>query len=239
MQDNGFNRDPEQKEVPQEQDYPAEVRAEAEETAFYEIPVQNADPPVEANAGTVPPLPQLRAVEEKKEGEYTATPAGTYEYYDDDAPYLSSENVKKAADISGFTRSGFWPRFLAWLLDLLICGALSGLAAWLQYLAMGKAARDPVFFNHSHREVLIILVGVLYRIVTDRLFGGTLGKRALKLRLISTDTGEAPTPWQIIFRETFGKYLSLFILGIGYLMVFSAEGTLHDRLADTAVVYDL
>ena len=50
-----------------------------------------------------------------------------------------------------------------------------------------------------------------------------------------------PTFFEIAFREIIGRYLSTFILYIGYLMIGAGDQkeALHDYLADTRVVYAL
>ncbi len=208
-------------------------KKEPEETyyTYYDEPREkeevSSDPSQEPFGGP------LRSVEAQTQGEFVLpAPSAPYEYYDDPEPETA------AADLSGFTKAGFGARLSAWVLDGII-SSIPGLLAAGILLLNGADLSQPVFFHLTLPRLLILALRVIYRVATTALFGGTLGKLMLKLKVISTETGKEPTFWQCLFRETFGKYLSGAFLGIGYLMVFSEKGTLHDRLADTAVVYDL
>ncbi len=225
MRDDGF-RVPDWKDG----DGPSE-RKEPEETYYtYDEPRQEKGVPSDSAASGGP----LRSVEAQTQGEFIlpAQPV-PYEYYDDPEPEPAG------ADLSGFRKAGFGARFSAWVMDGIISSIPGLLVSGFLLLNGGADVSQPVFFHLTLSRVLFLALRAVYRVATTALFGGTLGKLALKLKVISTETGKEPTFWQCLFRETFGKYLSGFILGIGYLMAFSEKGTLHDRLADTAVVYDL
>ena len=67
--------------------------------------------------------------------------------------------------------------------------------------------------------------------------GSTLGKKCLRLQVVSSEK-ENLSFWDVLYRETIGRYLSS-LLGVGYLMMLldREKRGLHDRLADTRVVY--
>ena len=227
MRDDGF-RVPDWKD----NETPSGERKPEETYYTYDEPLNNGGAPFtqapDASGGP------LRSVEAQTQGEFvTPLPAAPYEYYDE------PEETPAEADLSGFTKAGFGARFCAWLLDGVISAIPGLLASGILMLFGGSGISEPVFSTLTLPRILFLAVRVIYRVATTALFGGTLGKLALKLKVISTETGREPTFWQCFFRETFGKYLSGICLGIGYLMAFSEKGTLHDRLADTAVVYDL
>lgn len=234
MQDNGF-REPDWKERDAETGSPSPENMPEEGYYTYDAPPSPGQQAPFVQPGWTSGGP-LRSVEVSSEGEYVNAPSpasAPYEYYDE------PEQAAPAADLSGFAKAGFWVRFSAWLLDGFISGIPGLLLAGLLLLFGGDWASKAVFFALTPARIAILAARAVYRVATTALFGGTLGKLALKLKVVSTETGEAPTFWQSFFRETFGKYLSSVCLCIGYLMVFSEKGTLHDRLADTAVVYDL
>ena len=66
--------------------------------------------------------------------------------------------------------------------------------------------------------------------------GQTLGKMALGIRVIGPNGGN-PSFWRAAVRETIGKWLSQFILYLGYLwMLWDAEQQCwHDKIAGTHV----
>lgn len=134
--------------------------------------------------------------------------------------------------------AGFWPRLTAAVIDVLISAVL-----WLLYCLIASIFTDrldePFFFSAQLITVLLYLAVKTYYIISQWGFGRTLGKRALRIKLISTDTYGKPDLWTVFFRETFGKFLS-FISVVGSFMIFGKKHLpLHDRLADTEVVYDI
>jgi len=135
-------------------------------------------------------------------------------------------------------RAGFWPRLFAGIIDLVVTAFI-----WLLFTGIAGIFTDrlnePFFFSTPLIKVLFILASAVYNVAMGWICQATFGKRALKLRIISSDTFGKPDAWTIFFRETFGKYLSC-VTVIGLLMVFGKKHLpLHDRLADTEVVYDL
>lgn len=135
-------------------------------------------------------------------------------------------------------RAGFWPRLTAVIIDLLISAVL-----WLLFYLVVSIFTDrmdePFFFSVKLITVLFYIAEKLYYILSQWKFGRTLGKRALRLTLVSSETYGKPDLWTVFFRETFGKFLSI-ISVIGSLMIFGKKHLpLHDRLADTEVVYSV
>lgn len=137
----------------------------------------------------------------------------------------------------GLIPGGFWVRYFAALLDAVICGVIS----FCGYLAcmnlFGDAAGRAFFFDVPLGGCFGILFAAAYRVLMTRLAGATLGKIALRLKVVDVRTGGELTWWQAFFREVFGRTLSDMTV-IGDLMVLGSEHrTLNDRLSDTCVVY--
>lgn len=134
--------------------------------------------------------------------------------------------------------AGLWPRLTAALIDALVSAVL-----WLILAGLTRIFTDrldePFFFSVKLIWVLFYLAEKIYYIFSQRRFGRTLGKKALRLRLVSSETYGKPDLWTVFFRETFGKFLSV-ISVFGSLMILGKKHQpLHDRLADTLVVYDM
>ena len=70
--------------------------------------------------------------------------------------------------------------------------------------------------------------------------GSTLGKKAFNLKVVS-DNNEPLKLFDIIYRETIGRFLSALICCVGYFMALVRDDKkgLHDILSDTSVVYDI
>ena len=81
------------------------------------------------------------------------------------------------------------------------------------------------------------LIGAAYTIAFHWMWGQTLGKMALQIRVVSMDGG--PLSFGQAVGRYFATFLSALILGIGFIMagVRSDKRALHDLLAGTRVEY--
>ena len=113
--------------------------------------------------------------------------------------------------------AGFWVRFVAALIDLLIVGVFCGL------IGLDRATGGLLLLYQA------ILIGTWK--------GQTLGKRACGVKIISAN-GCHPTLGQS-FGRALGKILNVFTLFIGYLMIpfDDQKRGLHDRVAGTLAVH--
>ena len=119
--------------------------------------------------------------------------------------------------------AGFWERFGAFFIDGLVLAIPNFM---LRYL-----------FEPEVTIILQIIVQWLYYAIMESGEGqATLGKKALALKVTTTDGG------RISFGQAtgryFGKIISTLILFIGYLMMIwdDKKQTLHDKMANTFVV---
>lgn len=121
---------------------------------------------------------------------------------------------------------------ITWLLGLLVRLSFGGL-----FSALGAASSTPVFFSYSAIDLAVYAVTALYFILMTKLTGWTVGKRLLRLRVVAADGG-ALRWFDVVYRETIGRYLSAFFC-IGYLVLaFDREHRgFHDMLCDTRVIY--
>ena len=138
--------------------------------------------------------------------------------------------------------AGFAVRFFAWLVDMLVM--LVPLTI-LRTLRFALSIYDPsgvlsraVFFRYSLLDILLYLLPTVYFIAMTWSYGATLGKMLLKLEVVNAEHGKL-TFWQTVIREIFGRYLSVTLLCIGYLMMIPdrEKRALHDHLSDTRVIY--
>lgn len=142
-------------------------------------------------------------------------------------------------DFTVYPAAGFTLRWYALTLDL----ALSAPLQFLVKLPFDRYLERLVAYGHRQEFLLLsILLAfipfALYVLVPTTLWGVTLGKKIVGLRVIS-DRGEAlPTFAQVFLRETIGKAMSVASLGIGFVMVTMnpKNKALHDFVAATRVV---
>ena len=98
------------------------------------------------------------------------------------------------------TYAGFWPRFAALLLDFFIMSPLLILGWWGQ---THFRLFNLYFFLPG------TLFGLWYGVYLVRRFGGTPGKRLMKLRIVKV-SGESVT-----YREALLRYLPEWVMAIG------------------------
>ncbi len=138
--------------------------------------------------------------------------------------------------------AGFLVRFFAYLTDMFILGILLfgfKIPAFIQMIGNpnGLYVRD-VFFSYSIYDIVVFLLTSLYFILMTYYCGATVGKMLLRIKVVSVEERDLKFS-EVVVREIFGKYLSAFIVCIGYLMIIPDEQkrALHDRIADTRVIY--
>ncbi len=143
-------------------------------------------------------------------------------------------------DLNNAEPAGFFVRLAAYLIDMCVAGIVIGMInvpiGILRLVAGDSVCFKNVLFDYDIFQILNYLLLSAYFIVMTYTAGCTVGKMLMKLKVVST-RGEL-TFCQVAFREIIGKYLSK-IMYIGYLMIGVSEQklALHDRLADTRVVY--
>ena len=141
-----------------------------------------------------------------------------------------------------YTYAGFWMRFAAYAVDGII--VFAGIAIIHAVLTAGAAFLKDTFlsgeilFHYTITDIIEYVCEAAYFVIFTYSTGSTLGKKLLKLKVISLKETEKPGILDVIYRETVGRYLSMISLGIGYLMagVDKEKRALHDVLCDTRVV---
>ena len=143
-----------------------------------------------------------------------------------------------------FVYAGFWWRFLAYLIDAIILS----IGYWLVAFVFGF--NGWLFLGSDYKYwaaagvTLVVIYSVLsfiapwlyYALMESSKFQGTIGKWALKIRVVDEDGKK------ITFSRATGRYfakiLSSLTLGIGYIMVAFTERKqgLHDILARTIIL---
>jgi len=143
------------------------------------------------------------------------------------------QRIKERAPISHDMRyAGFWIRFVAYFIDLIILQIVNLPLRFT--LGTADPNGHPGFFVGVVCVSVLIVVG--YEIFFIGRFGATLGKMALRLRVVMPG-GEGISYVRATGRY-FAKILSGLILCIGYIMVaFDEEKRgLHDRICNTRVI---
>lgn len=148
-----------------------------------------------------------------------------------DDTFQTSEKTDYAA--------GFWMRFWAYIIDLIIVSSLNGIIV------------APLIFFTNINELTIgiytiagfisAVISFGYFIILTKLWRQTLGKRIMGIKVVSVR--QEGLSWRdVLMRELVGRYIhqSLVITNILYLIVafHPDKKGLHDMIADTYVVLE-
>ncbi|MFX0014200.1 MAG: RDD family protein [Promethearchaeota archaeon] len=119
------------------------------------------------------------------------------------------EELKVKKDIEVFEPIGSklvvaegWPRFWAWLIDILITGAITGVFSSIIFFGLGDwswwsfGLWSPFqwFFSLGPSSIVFFV----YSVIMEHYYGQTLGKMALNLEVVSEATGDRPILQDII-----------------------------------------
>ncbi|OAT74222.1 RDD family protein [Parageobacillus thermoglucosidasius] len=157
-------------------------------------------------------------------GEYLSIPAET-------------RNATCANASSHVRYAGFWMRFWAYLLDLLVVGSINRLLVFpLLHLLDISVERTSMF---APATIATTVTFYAYFVLMTKFFQQTLGKMVFGMKVI--DESGRPLTWTtVLFREVIGKFIAKTILFIGFLFVAFSEKKkgMHDQFADTLVIYE-
>jgi uncharacterized RDD family membrane protein YckC len=133
--------------------------------------------------------------------------------------------------------AGFWMRFWAYLLDIIVVSSINGIVVKPIFNAFDLAQVDELF---SPFWFVTALTFYGYFILMTKFFGQTLGKMVFGLKVVSLNG--TPLSWSVVlFREGIGRYIAKTVLFIGYLIVafLPKKQGAHDYFAETAVVHEV
>lgn len=133
-----------------------------------------------------------------------------------------------------FELGGFWMRFWAYLLDLVVISSIGRLIVYPIFRALDLSlVKDDLFAPIS---ILSAIIFYGYFVFMTKYFGQTLGKMAFGLKVIELDG--KPLKWgSVIFRELIGRFISASILILYIVVAFTNKKQgIHDLFADTTVI---
>jgi uncharacterized RDD family membrane protein YckC len=156
------------------------------------------------------------------------------------------------------TPAGFFVRLAAFLIDSYIISLIIGFFNFLLIstliLISGDFARrtfseppsnlvNPWYILGSFLLFILIiilvdlLIPIVYFVLMTTRFGTTPGKELFKIKIVDQN-GNTPQSRRIFLRETIGRSLNIFTLGISYLFVAfdKRKQGLHDKIAGTFAI---
>lgn len=131
--------------------------------------------------------------------------------------------------------AGFWMRFWAYLLDLVVVGSLDRLLIKPVFRLLGISLTEFNLF--APISIATAIVFYIYFVLMTKYLGQTLGKMVFGIKVVNLKNGRLS--WgTVLFREWIGRFISSTII-VGYLVVafLPKKQGLHDLFADTSVVH--
>ena len=130
--------------------------------------------------------------------------------------------------------AGFWTRFVAYLIDMIVIYAIASLLNTFSFGLLNKRLDFPILGEESLSYVIVMFT---YFISMTYFFSQTLGKMIMKIK-VETNKGDKLGIMDVVYREVVGRLLTIFLAYIPYLAVAftNKKKGLHDFIADTVVV---
>lgn len=132
--------------------------------------------------------------------------------------------------------AGFWMRFWAFVLDLIVIGSINRLIVYPTFRVLGISLSDSSIFSPVSIATAITFYG--YFVLMTKYFGQTLGKMVFGLKVVPLK-GQTLSWSTILFREWIGRFISVTIW-ISYIIIafLPKKQGLHDIFADTTVIHE-
>ena len=135
--------------------------------------------------------------------------------------------------------AGFWIRFWAYLVDLLMVTALGWLVVKPVFRFAGWTIENPSFLFFTPFKLTMLAVFFLYFVLMTKFLGQTLGKMMFGIRVESQKEGKKLSWGDVIFREVIGRFISKYTwLPYLFVIFMPKREALHDVFADTVVVHE-
>lgn len=145
-------------------------------------------------------------------------------------------DIIKMEEDQRFHYAGFWMRFWAYLLDLIVIGSIDRIIIKPIFRLLEIPLLEANLF--APISIATAITFYAYFVLMTKYFQQTLGKMVFGLKVISLD--ETNLTWKtILFREWIGRFISATIV-IGYLITafLPKKQGLHDLFSDTSVVHE-
>jgi predicted Zn finger-like uncharacterized protein len=163
---------------------------------------------------------------------------------------LDGSPLDDGTEATSMTYAGFWPRFGAHLIDGVVAGILVKISMWLAMLPMTYYFSQDYMSGNQPLESLppalpmALFLGVSLSVVLPALYyilmwgykGATLGKMALKIKIVRT--GGSDISYGTASLRYIGTIISGMLFGLGYLWMLwdDKNQTWHDKIASTYVI---
>jgi uncharacterized RDD family membrane protein YckC len=155
------------------------------------------------------------------------------------SPNLSDSVVQQdelsSYPTAGLRFAGFWMRFWAYLLDLVVIGSVERIIINPLFRTLDISLFE--FNMFAPISIATAITFYLYFVLMTKIFKQTLGKMVFGLKVIDL-AGNELTWGTILFREWIGRFISTTVI-IGYVIVafLPKKQALHDIFVQTSVIH--
>ncbi|MGE6488158.1 RDD family protein [Paenisporosarcina sp. NPDC076898] len=132
--------------------------------------------------------------------------------------------------------AGFWVRFWAYLLDLLVISSITSIVIYPLFRIFGWDLQGTTWY--APIGFITGFIFYLYFVLMTKFFKQTVGKMVFGLRVIGLKE-DSMSLSTILFREWIGRFFSATILPLYWVIGFTPKKQgLHDFIADTMVIHE-
>ncbi|WP_396954093.1 RDD family protein [Neobacillus niacini] len=131
--------------------------------------------------------------------------------------------------------AGFWMRFWAYLLDLIVVGSLVRLIIKPAFRILDISIAE--FNMFAPISIASAVIFYLYFVLMTKYLQQTLGKMVFGIKVV--DLNREQLTWgTVLFREWIGRFISATII-VGYVIAafLPKKQGLHDLFSDTMVIH--
>lgn len=148
---------------------------------------------------------------------------------------MSDEKIVQMLNRENLTLASYLPRIVAFAIDELVISILFSIVVWEDISQL--ATQEQIFLFINSNILQIISLKILYHSFFIFMYGATLGKIFVKIRVISIDLLDNPSLINSFFRAVV-RVFSESLLFLGYFWAFfdRKKQTWHDKMARTLVV---
>jgi uncharacterized RDD family membrane protein YckC len=148
---------------------------------------------------------------------------------------VDEQETTRESDTISIRYAGFWMRFWAYLLDLIIVGSIERLIINPIFRALEIPLME--FNMFAPISIASAIIFYLYFVLMTKYFNQTIGKMVFGIKVI--DLKNDKLTWgTILFREWIGRFISATVV-IGYIIVafLPKKQGLHDLFTETYVIH--
>lgn len=134
--------------------------------------------------------------------------------------------------------AGFWTRFWAYLIDLLVIASLGGMFIKPVFRVADITISNPMFLLFTPYKITMLIIALCYFAIMTKICGQTVGKMILGIKVVAQNETSL-TVATIVFREVIGRFISkTLVLPYLFVVFMPKKEALHDIFADTVVVHE-